>query len=93
MLNELDDNDLYLLYKEQPAGDGQRAFAILVERYRPILASYMRKTLKVGDPATRDDIAQDVFVKLAGVADKFNADTSSVASWMFWLAKRQLKSI
>lgn len=93
MLEELDDNALYLLYKEAPNAQGQPAFAILVERYRPILASYLKKTLLVSDPATRDIVAQDVFAQLAGVADKFNAGKSSVAGWMFWLAKNRLKNM
>lgn len=89
MLEELDDNALYLMYRD----NNQAAFAVLVDRYRPILASYLTTTLRVSDPTTRDSVAQAVFEQLAGVADKFNAGTSSVAGWMFWLAKNRLKSI
>lgn len=93
MLEELDDNALYLLYKEQPQGLGQSAFAELIDRYRPILASYLKTTLLISNPTTRDSVTDAVFAQLASVADKFNAGTSSVAGWMFWLAKNRLKTM
>jgi len=90
MANELSDAELLHRYL---AGDGESAFATLVERHLPMVYGAALRLLK--DPALAQEVAQNVFITLARRA-VWLAGHPSLAGWLYrtavHLAKHQSRA-
>ncbi len=66
------------------AGDVQRAFAALIDGYQAIIVSYC--TALMDDAGEGEDVAQEVFVAIAGALHRFES-RSTVRHWVFAIAR------
>lgn len=63
------------------------AFIVLFDHFAPRLNAYLRR---LGlDPAAAEDMAQDVMAVLWHKADLFDAQKSSLATWLFRIARNR----
>lgn len=85
ILADLDDNELYRLYRDRRDNE---AFRELTHRHLPAVRRLARS--QVGN-AEADDIGQEVFLQLARATQRFNRDCN-VVGWIFWLAKGRIKN-
>jgi RNA polymerase sigma-70 factor (ECF subfamily) len=72
------------LAKRVAQGD-QEAATILINRYQPMVRSFMRRTTGRADLA--DDLAQETFVRLLRYADRFDPKYP-MKRWLFTIARR-----
>lgn len=69
------------------AGD-QQAIMEIYEAYFPPVYQFIR--LRTGDPATAEDLASEVFVKLVTAFKSGNAPRKSLRGWLFRVARNVL---
>lgn len=62
----------------------EKAFATLVERHETRLWNFLRRY--VGDPATAEDLLQDVFMRVITHAEDWTP-AAKVTTWMFTIAR------
>ena len=78
------------LARRAAAGDGRRAFAMLVSRHQSDVRRTLRRLTR-GNLALADDLAQESFVKAWRSIGDFRGD-SSFRTWMFRIAYRSFLS-
>lgn len=61
----------------------ERAFELLVNRYRPDLVAFLTRLM--GDATAAEDVAQETFFRLHRSADKFES-SKSLRPWLFSIA-------
>ncbi|WP_020180798.1 sigma-70 family RNA polymerase sigma factor [Methylopila sp. M107] len=63
------------------------AFAILFDHYAPRLAAYLQRL--GADAALAEEVAQDAMVALWRKAEQFDPQKSSVATWLYRIARNR----
>jgi RNA polymerase sigma-70 factor (ECF subfamily) len=67
----------------------REAFAAISERFlRPVFTEAVRI---VGDAASAEDVAQEVFLRIWRAADRFDADRGSAAAWICTIARNRAR--
>lgn len=90
-LADLPCNDLFVIYKNDPLGEGNDAFGVLMGRHWNDLRDFVKHEL-FGNSADAEDIVQEAFLQLTKAAEKFDPEKHSVVTWVFWLAKNRAKN-
>lgn len=65
----------------------REAFAALFDHYAPRLASYLERL--GAEPALAEEVAQDAMIALWRKADQFDPQKSSVATWLYRIARNR----
>lgn len=65
----------------------REAFAVLFDHYAPRLASYLERL--GAEPALAEEVAQDAMIALWRKADQFDPQKSSVATWLYRIARNR----
>ena len=76
-----------LLVARVGADRDREAFAQLFDHYAPRLAAYLHRL--GAEPALAEEIAQDAMVALWRKADQFDPTRSSVATWLYRIARNR----
>ncbi len=84
-LQELDDNELVILY----LGGTSRAFDLLVERYQTRLLNFVYRT--VGDRERAEDLVQEAFVRVYRHLARFD-QSKKFSTWVYTIASNLAKN-
>lgn len=79
-LDDMSDEQLMLACRYGSRG----AFALLFEKYRGPVFHFARRMLR--DEAAAEDLSQEVFLKVAGAADRYEP-TTRFRTWLFTIAR------
>jgi len=90
-LNGADDLDLilYIIYKNEDKDAAEFALYNLYNRYAPFLIGAIKKYFPSLQEDERNQVVQEVFLKVWNAADQFDDGKGQLKTWLFVMTKRK----